>query len=66
MNNIIKYKGYTGRIKYSENKGLYVGEIVGLDSTISFCGKNQSELMTDFEAAIEDYLEMCDACIKNF
>ena len=60
MNNIMNYKGYWAKIKYSEEDKCFFGKIEGLkNALILFEGKNVEELKSDFKNAIDDYLETC-------
>lgn len=57
--NIINYQGYAGRIEYSDEDGLYVGQIAGIKDVVSFHGVSERELRNAFEEAVTDYLETC-------
>ena len=60
MNNLMNYKGYWAKIKYSEEDKCFCGKIEGLkNALILFEGKNVEELKNDFKNAIDDYLETC-------
>ena len=61
MNNIIEYKGYAGSVEFSETDGLFYGKVQGIRSLISYEGTNASELITDFHAAVDDYLILCES-----
>jgi predicted HicB family RNase H-like nuclease len=52
------YKGYRGSIEYSENDNCLYGKVLGLTKdAITYEGATVHELKTDFEEAIETYLE---------
>lgn len=59
MNNTMEYKGYVGSIEFSERDGLFYGKVMGIRALISYEGTNARELVDDFHAAVEDYLELC-------
>lgn len=61
MNNIIEYKGYVGSVEFSENDGVFFGKVQGIRSLISYEGTNAKELISDFHAAVDDYLALCEA-----
>ena len=61
MSSIIKYKGYTGRVDFSEADGCFYGKVTGIHPLISFEGESVSELLDDFHAAIDHYLSYCEA-----
>lgn len=55
----IEYKGYIGSVEFSEEDSLYFGKVKGINSLISYEGKDIDELTQDFHGAIDDYLTMC-------
>jgi predicted HicB family RNase H-like nuclease len=57
--NIINYQGYAARIEYSDEDGLFVGQIAGIKDVVSFHGVSERELRNAFEEAVTDYLETC-------
>lgn len=56
---ILKYKGYTGSIEFSEEDNLFFGKVAGIRSLVSYEGKDIDELTEDFKGAIDDYLNLC-------
>lgn len=59
--NTMSHKGYTARIEYDERDDILVGRILGLRSIVSFHGKTVRELRKEFAAAIQDFLNDCEA-----
>lgn len=57
--NTMNYKGYTARIEYDERDNIFVGRVLGLRSIISFHGETVAELRSEFEVAIDDFLNDC-------
>ena len=57
---ILHYKGYDGTIEYSEEDGCLFGKVKGIRSLISYEGQTIEELRMDFEAGVDDYLELCE------
>lgn len=57
--NVMNYQGYTARIDYSDEDGLFVGHIAGINDVVGFHGESVSELRAAFEEAVTDYLETC-------
>ncbi len=55
----LKHKGYTGSIEFSKEDDLLYGEVLGIESLISYEGKTGGDLETDFEEAIDEYLKDC-------
>jgi predicted HicB family RNase H-like nuclease len=59
--NTMQHKGYTARIEYDERDNILVGRVLGIRAIISFHGETVSEVRREFEAAIEDFLNDCQA-----
>ena len=63
---LLKYKGYTGSIDYSEEDNCLYGKVLGMSKNmITYEGQDVNELRKDFEGAIDDYLIVCKAKDKN-
>lgn len=58
--NTMTYKGYTARIEFDERDNIFVGRVLGLRAIISFHGETVSELRSEFQAAIDDFLRDCE------
>lgn len=58
---ILRYKGYTGSVEYSEEDNCLFGKVQGLNkgTCILYEGNTVDELKTDFEEAIDGYLASC-------
>ena len=59
MKNTITYKGYIGSVEFSQEDGIFFGKVQGIRSLISYEGTNASELIKDFQASIDEYLDSC-------
>ena len=59
MSDLMEYKGYHGTVEFSAADGVLFGKVVGIIGLISYEGKSLNSLKSDFEGAIDDYLEMC-------
>ena len=59
MKNTMEYKGYIGTVEFSEEDGVFFGKVAGVRALISYEGTNAKELVADFHAAVDDYLEVC-------
>ncbi len=57
----MNYKGYTARIEFDEQDGIFWGKVLGLPATqsISFEGKTVAQLTQDFHHAIDFYIADC-------
>lgn len=56
---VMKYNGFTARVEYSDEDGLFVGHIAGIKNVVGFHGESINELREAFEEAVADYLETC-------
>lgn len=57
--NTMTHKGYTARVAYDDEDGLFTGRIAGIDDVVGFHGVAVAELRAAFVEAVEDYLETC-------
>ena len=57
----LEYKGYIGTIEYNRENKLLYGEVIGIQDPMSYAGRTGEELEKDFHAAIDSYLENCNA-----
>lgn len=57
----LSYKGYLGTVERSFEDNVFCGQVIDINSLISYEGKTLDELEKDFQDAIDDYLEMCKA-----
>ena len=53
------YKGYSARVEYDDEDGIFVGRIAGIRDGVGFHAETVPELREAFHEAVEDYLEMC-------
>lgn len=59
---MLKYKGYTGSVEYSDEDNCLFGKVQRLRGTlISYEGTTIDEIRADFEGAIDDYLASCES-----
>ena len=57
--NQMKYKEYTGSIEWSESDGIFYGQILGIESLVSYDGITLDDLRNDFHSAVDFYLDSC-------
>lgn len=61
MDNIIEYKGYWAKVKYSDEDECFYGKVEGLKKAlILFEGTTVKELKKDFKDAIDEHLRLCE------
>ena len=59
---LLKYKGYTGSVEFSDEDNCLFGKVLGLHGTlISYEGSTIDEIRSDFKSAIDDYLASCES-----
>lgn len=59
MKRTLSYKGYHGSIEFSLNDNILFGQVININSLISYEGTTLDELKKDFKNAIDEYLKMC-------
>ena len=58
---LLNYKGYHGTVEFSLTDKVLYGQVIDVNSLISYEGQNLTELEADFHEAVNDYLAMCQA-----
>lgn len=59
MSNIMNYKGYSARVEYDDDDGIFFGQVAGLRDGIGFHADTVENLRTAFHEAVDDYIETC-------
>ena len=59
MTNTMTYKGYTARIEYDDDDGIFTGRIAGIRDGVGFHADTVADLREAFHEAVEDYLDTC-------
>ena len=57
--NTMEYKGYHTRVEYNAEDDSLIGEVMGINDLIVFCGKSVDEFEQAFHESVDSYLEMC-------
>jgi predicted HicB family RNase H-like nuclease len=55
----MSYKGYTARVAFDDDDGIFFGRIAGIRDGIGFHADTVSDLRNAFHEAVDDYLETC-------
>lgn len=55
----MQYKGYTAKVKYDDDAGLFHGHVLNLRDVITFQGTSVEELRREFRESVDDYLDWC-------
>ena len=57
---MLNYKGYTGRVEFDDEAGLFHGEVLGLRDVVTFQGRSVEALEQAFRDSVDDYLAFCE------
>lgn len=58
--NIMEVNGYKAKIEYDPEGDEFRGEILGLNGSADFYGKNPEELRTEFKNSLAVFLQVCE------
>jgi len=58
--NIMVVDGYRAKIAYDSELDQFRGEILGLNGSADFFGKNPANLRAEFRKSLKVFLEVCD------
>lgn len=59
MSNTMNYKGYSARVEYDDDDGIFFGQVAGLRDGIGFHADTVENLRAAFHEAVDDYLATC-------
>lgn len=59
MSNILTHKGYSARVEFDDEDGIFFGQIAGLRDGVGFHADSVEGLRAAFREAVDDYLETC-------
>ena len=59
MTNTMTYKGYSARIEYDDEDGIFTGRLAGISDCVGFHADTVEALRDAFHEAVEDYVETC-------
>lgn len=59
MNNLLKYKGYHGSAELDQDDGILHGEVLFINSIITYEAESVKELQQAFQDSVDAYLESC-------
>ena len=57
--NVLSHSGYSARVEFDSEDGLFVGHIAGINDVVGFHAESVTELVAAFQEAVDDYLETC-------
>jgi len=56
---IIEYKGYSGKVVFDDEAGIFHGSVIDLRDVITFQGTCVEDLRQAVADSVDDYLEFC-------
>jgi predicted HicB family RNase H-like nuclease len=59
MQDMLKYKGYYGSIHYDADTPIFYGKLEFIKALVSYEAEDAIGIKQAFEAAVDDYLELC-------
>ena len=59
MKSTMSYKGYYGSVEFSDEDNVFFGRIIGINDHITYEGDSVKSLRKDFNAAVDEYLNVC-------
>lgn len=59
MSNTMSYNGYTARIEYDGEDGIFFGRIAGISDGVGFHADTVEDLRSAFHEAVDDYIKTC-------
>lgn len=65
MSKSMSYKGYSARVEYDDEDGIFVGRIAGIRDGVGFHADSVAELREAFHDAVEDYIVTCASIGKE-
>lgn len=64
-NSVMHHKGYSAAIRFSEEDGVFVGRILGINDIVSFHGRSVDDIRKQFALALDSYLSDCEEMGKD-
>lgn len=65
MENTLMYKGYLGSVQYSAADEVFYGKVEAINDLVTFEADTAKQLRSEFEQAVDSYLELCAAMGKT-
>ena len=59
MTNTMSYQGYSARIEFDDEDGIFTGRIAGIRDGVGFHADTVGGLREAFHEAVKDYVETC-------
>lgn len=59
--NLIEYKGYYGSVNFDAEELFFYGKLEFIQALVTYEATTAKQLKKEFENAVDDYLESCEA-----
>ncbi len=59
MKQTLKYKGYEGSAEFDFERNVVFGRVLCINDLVTYEAKEAQALVTEFESAVDDYLDTC-------
>jgi len=56
---MMEYKGYVAKVEFDDEAKIFHGEVINLRDVITFEADNVDDLVRNFNASVDDYLDFC-------
>ena len=56
---MLRYKGYYASVEFDADGGVLHGEVMNTRDVITFQADNAENVVSEFHASVDDYLEFC-------
>lgn len=53
------YKGYTARVEYDDEDGIFFGKLAGIRDGVGFHADTVADLRAAFRESVDDYIQTC-------
>ena len=63
METKLQYMGYTAKLEYSAEDGVYLGRLENINGLVNFEGETPEAAEAAFRESVEDYIDYKLACI---
>ena len=55
----LQYKSFQGSVRFNAEDRTFHGRVLGVDDVVNFEGSSVDELEAAFQAAVDDYIDLC-------
>lgn len=63
--NIMQYKGYSARVEFDADDGLFFGRVAGVNDVVGFHADSVAKLVSAFHEVVDDYVTTRAKLVKS-